>query len=121
MHWMKKFILINAAFISAITLAFLSVYVERIGPELVEYGNMCGSSGADSCYKPVLKGGFPAAYLFDAPGISVERQLAFVEDKLYVGALVLDIAVYFAIIALAMLVVSRRSSTRLRAIGGTGA
>jgi hypothetical protein len=66
-----------------------------------------GLSGFDFCYKPVLKGGFPVAYLFDAPGISVERQLGFFEDNLSVGALVLDVAFYFAIVLLIMLAVLR--------------
>ena len=116
---LTKLILIGVALISAITLAFLSVRIERIGPELVEYGNLCGPSASDPCYKPVLKGGFPVAYLFDAPGVSIERQLAFIEDKLSVGALVLDIAVYFAIVLLAMLVVTRRRSARMHAAGRT--
>lgn len=55
---LTKFIWISVAFISAITLAFLSVHVERVGPELAVYGNMCGPSGYDFCYKPVLKGAF---------------------------------------------------------------
>jgi hypothetical protein len=87
------------ALISAITLALLSVFVERTGPELAQYG--------DSIFKPVLQGGFPLAYLFDAPGVSVERQLSFGEDKLFVGSLIIDIAIYFAAILIAALVVSR--------------
>jgi hypothetical protein len=94
----------------SITVAILSVFVERVGTELVQYG--------DLDYRPVLKGGFPFAYLFDAPGISVERQLAFVEDKLFAGALILDIAIYFAIVLLPILVVSRRRSARKQAANG---
>jgi len=112
---LTKFIWISVAFISAITLAFLSVYVERVGPELAVYGNMCGPSGYDFCYKPVLKGGFPVAYLFDSPGVSRERVLAFGEDKLSMGALVLDIAIYFAIVVLVMLGVSRFWLARVQA------
>jgi hypothetical protein len=102
--------LVAVALISAITLTLLSVCIERVGPELAAYGNLCGQSAADPCYEPVLKGGFPVAYLFDAPGISVERQLSFGEDKLFVGALVLDIAIYFALILFAVVAVSRRRS-----------
>lgn len=99
---------IGLVLISAIALALLSVFVERVGPELAQYG--------DSDYRPVLKGGFPFAYLFDAPGISVERQLSFVEDRLFAGALILDIAIYFAIVLLTILVVSRgRSACKLAA------
>ena len=92
---------IGLALVSAITLALLSVHVERVGPELAEYGNLCGPNAADPCLKPVLKAGFPVAYLFDAPGVSVERQLAFAEDKLVVGALLLDIAFYVVLVLLA--------------------
>ena len=103
----EKLILICVALIIAIALTLRSVNVEHIGPELVVYGNLCGPSGFDFCYKPVLKGGFPVAYLFDAPGISVERQLGFFEDNLSVGALVLDVAFYFAIVLLTMIAVLR--------------
>ena len=91
------------ALLLAITLAFMSVFVERTGPELVQYGNLCGAAAVDPCYQSALKGGFPVAYLVDAPGVSRERQLAFGEDKLSAGALLLDIAVYFAICMLVMI------------------
>jgi hypothetical protein len=114
MSRLSKLRLTGLALITAIMLAFLSVYVERIGPEQAVYGNLCGPSGSDFCYEPVLKGGFPVAYLFDMPGVSVERQLSFGEDNLSVGALVLDIAVYFATVLLIMLAVLRRRSARLQ-------
>lgn len=98
------------ALMAAIVLALASVHVERIGPRLVQYGNLCGPIAADPCYQPELKGGFPVAFLFDAPGVSRERQLAFGEDKLDVGALVLDIAVYFVLALLAAHVHLRRRS-----------
>jgi hypothetical protein len=94
------------ALISAIALALLSAFVERVGPELVQYG--------DSDYKPVLKGGFPVAYLFDMPGVSVVRQLSFGEDQLFTGALMLDIAFYFALVLLPILLISHRRSTRMQ-------
>jgi len=112
MSYVTKFILICLALIMAITLALLSVYVERIGPELAVYGNLCGPSGSDFCYKPLLKGGFPVPYLFDATGVSVERQLAFVEDDLFVGALILDIVTYLAIVLSTMMAISRWRSGR---------
>lgn len=111
MSLIAKLSLMGLALISAITLTLLSVCVERIGPELAQYGNLCGPSNDDPCYKPILKGGFPVAYLFDAPGLSVERKLG-PEDKLSVGALILDIAIYVIIVLLALRVVSYRSSKR---------
>lgn len=108
---LRKLSLLGLTLILAITLALMSAYVERVGPDMTSYGNMCRPTGSDQCYKPVLKGGFPFSYLFDAPGVSRERQLAFGEDKLRVVALVANIAVYFAIMVLVVVAVRRRRST----------
>ena len=108
MHIRRTFALVCFALALAVVLALLSLLVERVGPELVPYGNLCGPSQIDPCYKPVLKGGFPVSYLFDAPGISRERQLAFIEDTLEPAALVIDIAVYFAAMLLLVAGISRR-------------
>jgi len=97
---LRKLSFLGLALILAITLALMSAHVEHVGPEMVAYGNLCGATASDLCYKPALKGGFPVAYLFDAPGVSRERQLAFGEDKVHIGALVTDIATYFAIFML---------------------
>jgi hypothetical protein len=102
----------GAAFglVLATTLALVSVRVQRTGPEQVVYSNLCGPTMDDLCYKPVLKGGFPIAYLFDAPGVSVEDQLAFGEDNVYPGAFAANVVVYFAVIMLGHRTVSRRRS-----------
>ena len=97
-----KVSLAGIAFVIACTLTLLSVLVQRIGPELVQYGNLCGPTSSDPCYRPVLKGGFPFAYLFDTPGVSVEGKLSFFEDTLHPVALFLDITVYFAAILLSI-------------------
>ena len=109
-----KAALVGVALLIAIAFALLSVKFQRTGPELVQYGNLCGQSFSEPCYEPVLKGGFPFAYLFDAPGVSRERQLAFVEDTLHPVALAFDIAVYFTVILTLAAVVARRHSARLQ-------
>lgn len=106
--------LLILAFIAAMTLALLSSNIERIGPELVQDGNLCGPGGNDPCYKPALKGGFPFAYLFDQPGISVPGRLSFFEDTLFVWPLILDIAVYFAVMLLGFRLVWRSPGARAR-------
>jgi hypothetical protein len=108
----SKLKLAGLALVAAVTVALMSVHVERTGPDLVEYGNLCGPSASDPCYKPQLKGGFPVAYLYDAPGVSRERQLAFVEDKMHVGALIADVTVYFAIMMLIAWAASQRSMVK---------
>jgi hypothetical protein len=98
----------------ATALALISVRVQRTGPEQVVYSNLCGPTTSDLCYKPVLKGGFPFAYLFDAPGVSVEDQLAFGEDNVEPVAFAVDVIVYFAVIVLGQRTVSKRRLSRAR-------
>jgi hypothetical protein len=108
----------SLAIVAAFVLALGSVYIERTGPELAAYGNLCGPRADDPCLEPVLKGGYPLAYLVDTPGIAVERKLAFVEDQLLPSALILDIAIYFMLVLSAILLRSgqfrRRRTTRSR-------
>ena len=94
--------LVGLTLVLAITLAGLSVFVERAGPELAAYGNLCGPNGNSDCMEPVLKGGFPFAYLFDAPGVSVEHQLSFGEDDFSPGAFTLDVLAYLVIVGLGL-------------------
>jgi hypothetical protein len=108
MSRLKKASLTALALTAAIALTFGSAYIERVGPEMAAYGNLCGPSASELCYEPVLKGGFPVAYLFDAPGISVEHQLSFGEDELSIGALLLDIAFYFGLGLLAFRLTPRQ-------------
>lgn len=85
----------------ALALSLLSVEVERSGPELAPYGNLCGPGHDDPCLEPVLNGGFPFGFLFDAPGVSREHQLAFIEDDLRPVWLALDILAWFVAMLLA--------------------
>jgi hypothetical protein len=96
------------ALVLATALAVLSGWIHRVGPEQVVYSNLCGPTSSDLCYKPVLKGGFPVAYLFDAPGVSREDQLGFGEDNFHPDAFAVDVALYFAAIMLARWAISRR-------------
>lgn len=104
---LSKLGLLGLACVLAVALAGLSVFIERTGPEFVQYGNLCRATFDDPCYRLVLKGGFPFAYLFDSPGVSVENQLSFLEDVLHPGGLLLHIAAYFTAVMLAILAVSR--------------
>lgn len=97
--------------LAAVLLALLSMRVQRRGPEEVAYGNLCGPTMSDLCYKPALKGGFPIAYLVDAPGVSVEDQLSFGEDHFRAREFALDVVIYFALLLTAG-VMARRSLAR---------
>ena len=103
----------------ALMLTLVSSLVQREGPERAAYGNLCGSAAKEACDEPVLKGGFPLAYLSDVPGVSVEHQLSFGEDHLHLVALVLDIVIYWSATALFIgFVERRRAEARRHAIRG---
>lgn len=95
----------------ALALALASSYVQSEGPELESYGNLCGPAANESCDKPVLKGGFPLAYLFDTQGVSVERQLSFVDDTPHPFTLVLDIAIYWSAIMFCIWLVNHQCAS----------
>jgi hypothetical protein len=107
-NWLPKIGLVSAA----LSLALLSSEVERTGPELVQDGNLCGPTVNEPCLKPVLKGGFPVAYLFDVPGVSVQGKLSFGEDEFRPAAFVLDAGVYFAAMLLIAYAGAMRRSAR---------
>lgn len=111
----RSIVILARVFILAITLTLTSSYVERIGPDLVSYGNLCGPTGDENCYKPALKGGFPFPYLYDAPGVSRERQLAFGEDKVRLGALAANIVMYFTVLLVLWVAWRRRSAVEPKA------
>lgn len=102
-----------AAACAALTLTCSSFGYQRRGPELVVVGNLCGPKTDQFCYAPVLKGGFPFAYIYDTPGVSVEGKLSLGEDKFRGGRFLLDVLIYFlvAIAALGAAHVLRRRSS----------
>ena len=106
--WLAKLGLMSVA----LTLALLSSEIEHAGPELALYGNLCGASSSEPCMKPVLNGGFPFGYLFDAPGVSVEGKLSFGEDLVRPAPFAFDVAVYLAVISLIVRGIARCSSAK---------
>jgi hypothetical protein len=96
----SKFNRVFLLIVLAIASSLLSVFIERTGPESVPYGNLCGPSSIQPCLEPVLKGGFPVAFLFDRPGVSVEHQLHFGEDILRINSLTLNTALHFVAVML---------------------
>ncbi|NKI97120.1 hypothetical protein [Rhizobacter sp. SG703] len=98
-------------FVSAVVAAS-SVRIERRGPELVQYSDMCGPLHNQPCMRPTLKGGFPLAFLVDMPGVSVENQLSVGEDQGDPLAFVADWGLYAACLWLLHGVWRRLGSSR---------
>ena len=85
------------ALLLALTFTLLSSAIERKGPELASYGNLCGPNSDQDCLEPILNAGFPFAYLFDVPGVSVERKLFIVQDTIRPIPFALSFLVYLAL------------------------
>ena len=90
--------------VAALVLAFASARVARHGPDYALYCGFGVVNGVEiNCPKPRLNGGWPAPYLFDRPGISVEDRLHWGEDEFRPGPFLADVGFY----ALGLLVIAR--------------
>ena len=83
----------------AVPLALLSSMYERFGPDHGVYCAIGKVNGVEVyCPEPKLNGGWPAPFLFDNPGISVERQLGFFEDDFRAAPFAADVAFYLLLL-----------------------
>ena len=105
----------------ALTFAIASAWIERFGPDHAVYCALGKSAdGYDIwCPEPVLNGGWPAPYLYDNAGISVERQLGFFEDSFRLWPFISDWAFFALFLRLADILIARLRGTaeRLRTKG----
>jgi hypothetical protein len=80
-------------------LALLSAMIERRGPD---HGVYCaiGKVNGVEVYCPELKlnGGWPAPFLYDTPGVSIEWQLSIGEDDFRTGPYIANFAFYLLIL-----------------------
>ncbi|WP_097093107.1 hypothetical protein [Novosphingobium sp. Chol11] len=103
--------------LGALLLAGFSAAVQRHGPDQAIFCALGKSKeGFDIyCPKPVLNAGWPAPYLFDRPGISVENRIGIPEDDFRFWPFTANIAFYWLLLA-----GIRRISGRPRLRGGDG-
>jgi hypothetical protein len=87
--------------LSAIMFTLASFAIQRYGPEVGTYGNVCGPSGDQACTHVLLNAGFPLGYIFDNPSVSVRDQLMpIIEDEFRIIPFLLDTAFYALILSL---------------------
>ena len=103
--------------ITSLVIAFaLTIYssnIQRVGPAIRGFGNVCGPSGEERCYEPVLNAGFPLPYFFDNPSISARGNLSLLEDEFRILPFLIDFYL-FGIVSLAMLFAGRSYLLRRR-------
>lgn len=90
----------------AAALTYVSFSYQQFGPQLVVRGNSCGPEMNEYCYVPLLKGGFPLAYLTDNQATSVWDNLG-VEDDFHLHPFILDVLFYGAIFGGSVAAISR--------------
>lgn len=97
--------------VGALLLAGASATIQRHGPDQAIFCALGKSKeGYDIyCPKPVLNAGWPAPYLFDRPGISVENSIGIPEDDFRLWPFTANIAFYWMLLA-----EMRKLSMRLR-------
>lgn len=86
----QKVILLAVVILAASALVLASSAIQVVGPEEGTYGNVCGPSGDDLCYQELVKGGFPFAFIFDNPSVSVRDQIGFFEDDFFIIPFIID-------------------------------
>ena len=88
--------------LGAFLLTLASSWVERFGPDQAVYCALGKSSDGHEiwCPEPVLNGGWPAPFLYDRPGISVERQLSVFEDDFRAAPFFADFGCFALILLL---------------------
>jgi hypothetical protein len=88
--------------LGALILTAASSWIERFGPDQAVYCALGKSSDGHEiwCPEPVLNGGWPAPFLYDRPGISVERQLSVFEDDFRAGPFFADFGCFALILLL---------------------
>ena len=84
----------------ALALASLSVVYERRSDEVAVVGNVCGPSTNEACVERRLAAGFPLAYMYDRPSISVPGTIHFVEDEFRALPFALNILIYLGVLVL---------------------
>lgn len=90
---------LSAAVIIAAVLAFASSMIERYGPDHGVYCALGKINGIEVyCPKLKLNGGWPAPFMYDQPGVSVEGQLFIAEDDFRGGPYIANISFYFLIL-----------------------
>ena len=92
----------------ALALASLSVIYERPTDEVAVAGNVCGPSTNEPCVERRLGAGFPLAYLYDRPSISVPGAIHVVEDEFRALPFALNILIYFSILLLTFRIIEVR-------------
>ncbi len=91
-------------------LTLLSVFYIRFVPTV--FGNLCGPSGDDFCYKSLPQAGFPFAFWKDTGGISVMGHLG-IEDDISGLAFAGDFLFYFLLLFAADTLINKcRNSKR---------
>ena len=99
--------IIITSLVIAFALTIYSSNIQRVGPAIRGFGNVCGPSGDERCYEPVLNAGFPLPYFFDNPSISARGNLSLLEDEFRILPFLVDVYL-FGIVLSAMLFAGKR-------------
>ena len=104
-------VIVITSLVIAFALTIYSSNFQRVGPAIRGFGNVCGPSGEERCYEPVLNAGLPLPYFFDNPSISARGNLALFEDEFRILPFLVDVYL-FGVVSVAMLFAGRRYLNR---------
>lgn len=75
-----------------------TIFYTHVGSEIIKFGAECNIEQWMLCYHPRLTAGFPFAFYFDFPGVSVENQIGFLEDEFRLYPFLIDLWIYYLLL-----------------------
>jgi len=77
---MNRYLLFFVMLILALLLTISTFLYQRPSQELIKSGTECSVEYWMHCYTIRKSAGFPLAYVFDSPGVSIENKLGVEDD-----------------------------------------
>ena len=97
-----------ASFTAAVLVVIAGGFVPRPTGAVAVYNHECRTPGGGRCVEPQEATGWPFAWVFDTPGVSVEHRVFLFEDTVRPGPFALNVAVVWAAFAGLTLAWTRR-------------
>ena len=104
------------ALVIVVLLSAASVGIQRQGPEVGVFSNLCGPNRNEACQHPLMNGGFPVGFFYDRPGIPVEDRLG-LEDQFRLLPFLGDMVFYFGLLSISWRFGQARRRMRAEARG----
>jgi len=100
---MKGILLHISLILLSIIITIATTLYQRPSSEIVQFGTECTVERWMHCYSPRVSAGFPFAFGFDTPGISIQHSVTpLIEDEFRIVPFLVDIWFYYIFLLLTL-------------------